>query len=317
MFISRAETQKFPLGVLERLVESKHLTTSEEVEGIYLFQKRLETLEVAHHVDLFENLRTMVSPEREYTYQDVLSTVVKFKERFHHCRHLLRRPHKVDYYLTNDIDKLRDSDPLRVDIAGFDYHKRFKDRIPPDTPKRRAEEALYEWIIEWEGPIKRDEFYELPPSQLLEDDPLILLDIERDHQNTFFLIVTDDIRLVRLAQNKVFGKDIARISIRNWVCIDADEGAVLRALGDRAQVTRIIVDEGSLDAFMLSTDVAPTSIPSWNDDVTLRLPREQEEIWDVYLRPINITPSNVQSIIENRSTIGRTLRRQGARRQRR
>jgi len=310
--IPREKTHLFPLGVLQRLTDSKHLTTSEEVEGIYLFQKRIQELEQHQHVDLFENLRTKVKQEPEYTKAQVMQTVTKFKDRFYSSRYLLRRPREVDYYFTHHIDELRNSDPRKVSIPGFDYPDRFVKRLPANSPKARAEEELYEWLNKEVENILGEREYSLPPKQLLEDDPIILQEIERS-SGRYFIIVTDDRKLVNLARNKLIGRDIARMSIRNWVRIDADEQSVLRALEYRQEPTTIIVDEGNLNAFLMKTDIVPTQYPDWEDDVVLKPPRNQEDIWDVYLAPVTITPENIHSLLESGHS-GGSIRRRGAHR---
>nr|QIR30291.1 RNA-dependent RNA polymerase [Plasmopara viticola lesion associated narnavirus 12] len=322
ILVPREKTHLFPLGVLDRLVESKHLTSSSEVEALYLFQRRLETLEQEVQADLFENLKTMVSPEVEYDKDRVRQTVTEFRSNFYKCRHQLRRPLEEDYYLTVDIDNLRNSDPRRVDIPEFDYINRFVPRLPADTPKRRAEERLFEWFNRSVDRILNGEDYDLPPVEILEDDPLIIQSIERSDKG-HHIIVTNDLRLVRQAQNKLVGKDIGRISIINWLKIDADERQILDNLGDSAEDTLIHIDQGNLDAFLEGTGytfsrrgpLRPPPVIEWTGDVEGRPVKSQEDVQaDIYLPQLRLTPANVHSIIEGRMVVHRGLMRRGARR---
>jgi hypothetical protein len=295
--VRREDAKKIPPGVLERLVESKHLTTSKEVEALYLFMKRLEELEQVVHNDLFEMLRTKVSVLREYSKEDTLKTCEKFKSKFFKQQWTLRRPFEVDYYLTHHIDELRSSDPRTVNIE-FDYVNRFAKRLRPDSVKTRAEEELYEWFVRNVDNILEENEYDLPPTQLLEDDPYILQRIGYNGVEVN-IIVTDDRKLCRLAQNKFTEKIIMRISIKDWVFIDADERAVIDAIYDDLKVTpAVLVDEGSLDTFLWKTDISPNAYAKWGDPVNVKKTRTQEEVYDVYQPPVNVDRSNVYNFVE-------------------
>jgi len=296
--VRREDSKKIPPGVLDRLVDSKHLTTSREVEAFYMFMKRIETMEQEQHADLFDLLKTKVSELREYSKDEILRVVTKFRQWFFDNKYLLKRQFEVDYYYTHHIDELRTSDPRTVDLD-FDYIKRFQKRLKPDRPKERAEQELFEWFTREVETILADGEYSIPPTQILEDDPYILQSIAYA-KNTYHLIVTDDRKLARLAQNKFVTKKILMMSIRNWVRADCNEGPILDALKESLGEKPLVhVDNGSLDAFLYKTDIVPEEYPSFGEQICLRPVRTQEDIWDVYLAPITFDSRSIYNFVED------------------
>jgi len=262
-----------------------------------MYMKRVETHQpTVEQTDLRDIDFSRCTEMPSSTFDAVKRVCTDFKEEFYKKRWAVKPLVDVDYYFTEDIDEFRNSDPRNVDIPEFEYLKRFGKRIPPSTPKTRAEEELYRWFCEWRQSILDEEYYELPPLQLLEDDPYIIQQIGRDEREVA-VIVTDDKKLCRLASNKFLDKLILRISIRNWVLMDADEKPVLDALRDDLKVPgHVLVDEGSLDAFLWKTDIDPLAFPGWDERIDMKKPREQEDIYNVYLPPIRT--SNVYDFVE-------------------
>jgi hypothetical protein len=297
IIVPRDLAHKIPPGVLDRLVQSKHLTTSSEVEALYLYMKRIETLsQEVLGTDLMEMVFSRCTEMKNYTLPETREVCERFKDEFYKKRWAIRPLLDVDYYFTEDIDEFRGSDPRNVDIPEFDYIKRFGKRIPPDTPKRRAEEELYLWFVEWRQAILNDEFYELPPLQLLEDDPFILQKISVASEEVI-IIVTDDRKLTRLASNKFLDKMICRISVHNWLLMDAMEKPVLDVIKKDLKVDGLIlVDEGSLDTFLWKTDIDPLAYPRWDERIDMKPPRTQEDIYNVYLPPL--TTANIYDFVE-------------------
>jgi len=298
IIVRKEETHKIPPGVLDRLREAKYLTTSSEVEALYLFMKRLETFEQTVTSDLMDLAKTTVTDMKSYTFEEVKDTCQKFHKKFYKKRWAIKPLVDVDYYFQSDIDEFQNSDPRNVTIPGFDYAERFAKRLRPDTPKGRAERELFDWFVEWRESILKGEYYELPPLQLLEDDPFILQKAA-DCDEEVVVIVTNDVKLTRLCQNKLIDKTIMRISIENWMITDADESAYLKALKEDLKVDAIIlVDEGSLDTFLYKTDINPSSYPKWNEKISLKPTRTQADIYDVYSNPRNVNSSNVYEFLQ-------------------
>jgi len=296
--VRREDTHRIPPGVLERLTDSKHLCTSRDVEALYLFMKRLETLEQTLECDLFELLRTKVSPLHEYTKNDVIRVCGRFRKKFVNNKWTLKRPFDVDYYYTSHIDDLRKCDPRTVNVE-FEYMQtRFTKRLPPDTPKRRAEEELFEWFNRCVDDLIAGNQTDLPPTQILEDDPYIIQRVDMLGYEVN-IIVTNDRKLTRLIQNKFPQKLIMRISIENWVQADADESSFINAINEDLKVKPVIlVDEGSLDTFLLKTDIVPTNYANWSDTVSVKESRTQQDVYDTYLPPRPINSVNVYDFIE-------------------
>jgi len=299
IIVSKEQVKLVPPGVLDRLREGGYLTTSSEVEALYLFMKRLESMDQkVESSDLMELVRSKVTHMKSCTFEEVQVTCEKFKDKFYKKQWAIKPLVDVDYYFTEDIEEFRNSDPRNVNVPGFDFVNRFKKRLRPDTPKRRAEEELYNWFVEWRQSILNKEYYELPPTQLLEDDPFILQK-SADADEEVVVIVTNDRKLCRLVQNKLFEKTIMRISLENWLQLDADEQSVLRALKDDLKVDPILfVDEGSLDTFLWKTDIDPNVYPGWNDRIEAKKVRTQADIYDVYQPPIKIDSNTVYNFID-------------------
>lgn len=296
IIVPRDLAHKIPPGVLDRLTSSKHLTTSSEVEALYLYMKRIESLTQEAPVDLMSEVFARATEMKQYSFTEVKEVCDRFKNEFYKKRWAVKPLVDVDFYFTEDIDEFRSSDPRNVDIPEFEYIKRFGKRIPPDTPKRRAEEELFNWFTEWRQAILDGEYYEPPPLQLLEDDPFIIQKTIECVEEVV-VIVSDDRKLARLASNKALDKTVMRMSIKHWVLMDAMEGPILNALKEDLRVDAIVlVDEGSLDAFLWKTDIDTVAYPAWNERIDMKPPREQEDIYNVYMPPVRA--SNVYDFLE-------------------
>jgi len=124
IIVPRDLASKVPPGVLDRLVSSKHLTTSSEVEALYLYMKRVETLQqTVEQTDLMEMVFSRCTEMPSYTFDEVKRVCTDFKEEFYKKRWAVKPLVDVDYYFTEDIDEFRNSDPRNVDIPEFQYLK--------------------------------------------------------------------------------------------------------------------------------------------------------------------------------------------------
>jgi hypothetical protein len=234
----------------------------------------------------------------EYDEESTLVLLKEFKRSYGETPWALKYERTEDIYPQSIIDAYHQADPLRVDME-YGYLGRFIRKVKPDSPYTRSLERLFEWFEENFQAVLNGEHWELPPVDIIEDDP-ILLEATLRSQKEGVIIVTNDRKLVRRIENRNAGKIIGRISIENWVEHDADEGAFLSALQERFPNLdwEILVDQGALETFLLKTDINPLRYPAFGEDVNREGIRSQADIYDVYLPPKPLNKSNILTQVE-------------------
>jgi len=289
----------FPEGVLEKLVYGRRLVPESKIMPHYLFQERLQTLEQKiEGEDLFELIRTDHVELVEAKPETVKRTVEAFVDNFRNAPWLLATKRRERLYPSTIIDVLAKCDPLRVDLD-WDYLKRFQRRPKSDTPYERALDRLTEWFEENREPVLAGTDWHLPPTDIIADDPIIVRQCKLTTKS-MVIIVTNDRKLVRLVENEVPRLIVGRISVEDWVNVDADEGAFLRVFESEwpTIIPEIIVDQGALETFLLKTDITGTRYPEWNDSTLRPPPLGQQDIYDVFLPPRVIDRTNLWSIVK-------------------
>jgi len=289
----------FPEGVIEKLVIARELVPESQVSAYYLFQERLQTLEQkVESEDLFSVIKSENIELVQATPKEVAWTVTKFARHFKQAPWLLAYKRKEPLYPKEIIGILSKCDPLRVDIE-YDYLKRFQKPMKPDSPYGRSVARLAEWYWDNREKVILGQEYDLPPTEIIADDPIIVADCKRTVHDVV-VIVTNDLKLCRLASNEVPQKKIFRISIEDWVNVDADEGAILSALNEvlPQSTIKIIVDQGAFETFLLKTDISGQRYPEWTESVTRLKPLGQEDIYDTYLPPRTINSSNIWELVK-------------------
>jgi hypothetical protein len=249
----------YPEGVLLKLITLGYLVPESKIAKYYLFQERLEQLEQDTKRDLFEVVKARMI-KTELPPSDVIQKTV---ERF--CNDYMDSPYRLytakteNLYVSQALEKLQAGDPLQVSDHPFPLKDKFKKRVRPSSSYEENGLLLYEWFMGAFQSLRRGEKYDLPPTDILADDPIILLEIERGGAD-IFIIATDDLKLVRLAQNKFPDTWIFRISCihylqTNTYCsemeLDYDE-----EFTDRFTKTyktfrsvKVLVDKGSVETF--------------------------------------------------------------------
>jgi len=249
--IRRSDWEKFPVGVLEKLTSTGRLVRETEVSKQYLFLKRLEELEQDLHVDLFEHFKTLSIELKEFTYEETLMLTHKFVSIFSSAPWRLRFIKTEDLYDARVVQILSDTNPLKVSIEGYKYPERFRKPPPADTPYQRDVNRLEEWFNNNYEDILGGREYELPPTNIVEDDPILILQAEASKAD-MVIVVTDDWKLCRLMANKITSKLIGNISIRNWLAYSASESTFLEHLEKYLPNVSVefIVDIGSIETFL-------------------------------------------------------------------
>jgi len=207
------EWDRWPFGVLEKLVTLGYLVPESKLAKYYLFQERLEQLTSDTRRDLFEKVREELddipspSPERE---REIVSTFVK---NFRDAPYRIKRQRCEDLYAANAVSQLEKGNPLTVD-SEFPLIKKFGKRLKPGSPYEKKGQELYQWFIGRYAGLQG--IPATPPSDVLEDDDIIIQQIA-DNEVAIYVIITDDIRLYRLARNKNPRKMIWRMSVYHYL----------------------------------------------------------------------------------------------------
>jgi hypothetical protein len=249
----------YPEGVLLKLVTLGYLIPESKIAKYYLFQERLEQLEQDTNRDLFEVIKSrMVKTELPPT--EVIQKVVEeFTDTYRDHPYRLYGGRTENLYVSQAVEKLEQGNPLYVDDHPFPLKKKFTKRVRPDTSYEENGLRLFEWFMGAFQSLKRGEEYDLPPTDILADDPIILQEIERGGAD-IFIIATDDLKLQRLALNKFPDTWVFRMSCihylqTNTFCtqmeLDYDEeltACFTREYGAGFTV-RCLVDKGSVETY--------------------------------------------------------------------
>jgi hypothetical protein len=278
--VDKEQQKLFPGNVLTKLVRLGYLITESEVAKYYLFQERLTELEQDTKRDLFETYKSIVmdstfSPEEE---DRILDGFLQYRDR----PWLLKASRCEDLYVVDVIEALREGDPLRVTVP-MGFESKFG-RLPrPSSGYEIHGRELYEWFVAYRDRVILGQTYPPPPTDILEDDPIILQECRAGGADVF-IIVTDDKKLVRLCANQsescigmmpcsdfmsLVGTNLeySPSMLRNW------ESQMEQRLPGKTVL--ITVDSGSLDSFMESAGrnhsgrvAQPLGVP-WREDINL------------------------------------------------
>jgi hypothetical protein len=263
------EQQKlFHPGVLMKLESLGYLVPESQISKYYLFNKRLRELNPDYDVklDLFEKLKEDVidmsySPDPK-VWRRIVS---KFVSLYRDQPYALKADRVEPLYRAGTLDLLKNGDPLRVDID-LEVFKKFRERPRPDTPYTRNVDRLFQWYVENRDLILNKEKAPAPPTEVLEDDPIIIRSImEADDLVTFFFIVTDDVKLYRLACNKLPSNRIGRIPIRVWFACGLNEEAFHNRFEQQfpGSDMQIIIDQGSIESYIMLHNISFSQMGRW------------------------------------------------------
>nr|QIR30314.1 RNA-dependent RNA polymerase [Plasmopara viticola lesion associated narnavirus 35] len=288
------EWEKFPRGVIDKLVSGGRLVRESKLSGWYLFHKRMCGI-LTGTADLFEVARSMSNEVTEPTDEDIVGTVSAFVNRYKGRPWTLKQVFTEDIYNANIIEVMNHADPLRVDMPDFNYLKRFGRKPKSDTPYQRELDRLELWFDDNYEDILAGREYELPPRAVIEDDDVLLMEVERS-PSILHVLVTDDIKLCkRIARRNQGEKIICRISCYNWVFHSAAEHEFKKCVVNMFHIDpEFHVDFGSLDTFNEVTGSTysygiPATDPlirNWEEDVPRRPPASQASIYSKFkIRP--------------------------------
>jgi len=289
----------FPAGVLQRLRGNGRLVPESKIQAFYLFQSRVQELSQDQPVDLFDTIKAMSNELDVATKDDVVRVATKMRDRYSNSPWTLGVEREEDLYPRSVVEVLEKSNPLRVDLPEFQYLNRFTKPPKVDSPFQRALNTLEEWFYDNYEDVLAGREFSLPPTDVIEDDPIIIMQIERSICD-IIIVITNDRRLVNQAVRKIIGKHIWRISVENWLNHDLDEGAFKKVLKERLGDIPIefIVDQGAIETYLMKTDIDPTRYPGFAENIERSKVRSQADIYDVYTAPRPLNPKTIFEIVE-------------------
>jgi hypothetical protein len=192
--------EKFPSGVLEKLLSGNRLISEHEINKFYLFHQRLESLTQDLHQDLFEVIGRMGVEIEDYDDARQSKIISDFSKEYKGNTFCLTNAVKQNLYPESLRQKLGEFDPRRV-IFDWPYLANWKrTRSKGNTPMSEDLDTLEDWF-KWNfEAVKAGEFYEDVPTYVISDDEVILEEIDR-YSVKVHVIVSDDRKLIRKAQN--------------------------------------------------------------------------------------------------------------------
>jgi hypothetical protein len=249
----------YPDGVLLKLVTLGYLIPESKVAKYYLFQERLEQLEQDTKRDLFQVIKSKMIELPDVDPRTAKGIVKEFIETYRDHPYRLKNGRCENLYAAQSIEKLQEGDPLQVDFHDFPLKAKFCRRTRPDTLYEQNGLLLYQWFMGASLSIRRGESYDLPPTDIIEDDPIIIREISEGGSD-IFVIATDDLKLYRLAMNKFPDTWVFRMSCVHYLQVntfckdnelDVDEEmtrAFREEYGGHLEA-KIIVDKGSVESW--------------------------------------------------------------------
>jgi hypothetical protein len=266
ILVRKDEWNQYPEGVLVKLISLGYLIPESKIMKYYLFQERLEQLEQLTNRDLFECVSAEIHdyPDHDIESQETEDIVKRFSEDYKDQPYRLKIGMTENLYPDNITKLLDEGNPLRVTEVRYPLIDKFKgvNRLEPRNLYELQGLKLYAWFRHAQKLLRQTgEIDELPPKDIIEDDPLIVQEV-LDGGSDIFIIVTDDLKLLRLVMNKNPDTWVFRISCVHYLqtntwCqqneLDYDE-EMQRTFRSEYKSHRVtvatLVDSGSVEAWM-------------------------------------------------------------------
>jgi len=268
MELSVEQQKAFHPGVLDKLVSLGYLVPESQISKYYLFNKRLQELNAGYDVtcDLFESLKIDVLQYDISEDPKVWRRIVeRFVSAYRDEPYALKALRPEPLYREGTLNLLKTGDPLRIDYD-LKVLGKFGRRPKPDTPYGRNVNSLFEWYLDVKDRLLLGEVCRPPPTDVLEDDPVIIRTIhEANDTETFFFIVTDDVKLYKLACNKMPNNRLGRIPIRVWFACALDEKAFHDQFENQfpGHDMQIVIDQGSIESYIMLHDISFSAMGRW------------------------------------------------------
>jgi hypothetical protein len=216
--VTRDEWPLYPEGVLLKLITLGYLVPESKIEKYYLFQERISSLEQdLPEADLFQVVkRKMIEyPTIDVESDKARSIVERFVGDYRDQPYLLNIGKEENLYNIRAIEKLAEGDPLRV-AHDFPLIKKFSRRERPETRYEEDGLLLYQWFMGASMAMDKGLEPGVPPTDIIEDDPVIVQSIYNGGGD-IHIIITDDVKLYRLCLNKFPDTWVFRMSVIHYL----------------------------------------------------------------------------------------------------
>jgi len=258
IYVPMEKWKLFPGNVLTKLIRTGYLIPESKLISYYLFQERLESLEQDTRRDLFEVIRSkMVNVD--FSESSAREIVEKFSKTFKDRPWDLRNSVPEDLYCIDALGDMKQGDPREVTFREWAHDDKFFKIPRPGSQYEIDAMNLYKWFLVNRELILEGKRFKPPPHEIIEDDPIILLEIQWDEREVH-LIVTDDVKMVRLAINRT-RKIVGRIPVMDYFSAVGYEGEDLSITRWEEEFSRVLgksvcfhLDTGSLDSRMVMMD---------------------------------------------------------------
>jgi hypothetical protein len=282
--IAHDQWDEWEHGILTKLISTGYLIPESKIAKYYLMQQRLMTLEQdLPQQDLFEVIKAKMVKYPDIT--NASQIVRNFVRNYRDSSYRLKQDRRENLYPIEAVRVLERGNPLTVTVSDFPLIKKFgKYEIPTNLYELRAQE-LYQWFMKEYTRRHRGEKRVPPPTDIIEDDPIIIQTIGEGGAD-IFIIVTDDVRLFKLATNKFPDTFIFRMSTlhylqtNTWIAEnggDWDEEVDLAFSKEFDGLTiETLIDKGSVESYLHKYHVHQEGVYfqvegiPWNKDMSPR-----------------------------------------------
>jgi hypothetical protein len=219
--VESQDWDKYPEGTLDKLIGLGLLVRESKIAKYYLMDQRLRSLEQDLKQDLFEVVKSKMKDYPDISQDNQESIIDDFVETFRDQPFRLHSQRRENLFSWKALEALDHGSALSVTEFDYDFLNKFKKRAPPFTRYEANGETLwqwfegYKWQLETYGPQKSKRMF-VPPRDILEDDPLIFLEVENSSKDVQ-LIITDDMKLLRSLQRRFQGRIFARMSAQSYL----------------------------------------------------------------------------------------------------
>jgi hypothetical protein len=263
------EWNDWPEGVLLKLVSLGYLIRESQLTKFYLFQERLMLLEQDTKRDLFECIKAEMVKYPDYDFEQTEEVVREFVDMYRDQPFRLHVGKKENLYATQSVEKLMEGNPLVVSDHKYPLISKFKKRQRPDTLYEEQGLLLFQWFMGAYTSRKRNVPYDvIPPTDILEDDPIILQRIAEGGSDVY-VIATDDKKLIRLLRNRFPSEFIIHMPVavylrtntevhRQGQDYDEELGKRFRSIYGPLEL-QVICDKGSIESYMAKYHPMPDS----------------------------------------------------------
>jgi len=201
---------------LHKLVTLGHLVPESKIIKYYLFQQRLTSLEQDLKSDLFEVIKAKMVKYPDIGDEHARTIVGEFSSTYRETPYRLKSRKREPLYRSEVLGVLENASPLAVHNSNYPLVQKFVKREKPENLYEIQGLELLYWFEANYNLKSNGQRPTPPPTNILEDDPVIIQAIGNGGAD-LHVIVTDDMKLFRLARNKFHDTKIVRMSVLHYL----------------------------------------------------------------------------------------------------